>query len=155
MLTWENTPIQGTAAIMEKLSVRLPFKPIQAHLEGDILAIRLDMVEKHTEQQSLPFSKVVHRVLTLDAQPAAPGAGSIIVLVTGQLLVDDGANVLQYAQMFHVSFSPHLVLLLYWHLICGASCLSARKRADDSSSPREAASLSKTTSSDCELPHHH
>jgi hypothetical protein len=26
-----------------------------------------------------------------------------MVLVTGQLLVDDGQNVLQYSQMFHVS----------------------------------------------------
>jgi len=30
-----------------------------------------------------------------------------MVLVTGQLLVDDGQNVLQYSQMFHVS-SPCL-----------------------------------------------
>jgi hypothetical protein len=28
-----------------------------------------------------------------------------MVLVTGQLLVDDGQNVLQYSQMFHVSLS--------------------------------------------------
>ncbi|KAK1920937.1 hypothetical protein DB88DRAFT_501572 [Papiliotrema laurentii] len=71
MLTWENTPIQGTAAIMEKL-------------------------------QGLPFSKVVHRVLTLDAQPSGPNAASILVIVTGQLVVDDGSNILQYSQMFHL-----------------------------------------------------
>lgn len=71
MLTWENNPIQGTNAIVEKLT-------------------------------SLPFSKVVHRVLTLDAQPASPTNAAIIVLVTGQLLVDDGQNVLQYSQLFHL-----------------------------------------------------
>jgi hypothetical protein len=52
--------------------------------------------------QALPFSKVAHRVLTLDAQPASASIASILVLVTGQLLVDDGQNVLQYSQMFHV-----------------------------------------------------
>jgi len=53
--------------------------------------------------QGLPFAKVVHKVLTLDAQPASSTIASIMVLVTGQLLVDDGQNVLQYSQMFHVS----------------------------------------------------
>lgn len=53
--------------------------------------------------KGLPFAKVVHRVLTLDAQPASQTTPSILVLVTGQLLVDDGQNVLQYSQMFHVS----------------------------------------------------
>jgi hypothetical protein len=53
--------------------------------------------------QSLPFIKVQHRVLTLDAQPASAESAAIIVLVTGQLLVDDGQNVLQYSQLFHVS----------------------------------------------------
>jgi hypothetical protein len=53
--------------------------------------------------QGLPFAKVAHRVLTLDAQPASATTASILVLVTGQLLVDDGQNVLQYSQMFHVS----------------------------------------------------
>ncbi|KAL7419791.1 Nuclear transport factor 2 [Cryptotrichosporon argae] len=71
MLTWENTPIQGAPAIIEKL-------------------------------KSLPFEKVQHRVLTLDAQPASASVAAILVLVTGQLLVDDGQNVLQYSQMFHL-----------------------------------------------------
>ncbi|CAD6572746.1 MAG: Nuclear transport factor 2, partial [Tremellales sp. Tagirdzhanova-0007] len=52
--------------------------------------------------QGLPFAKVAHRVLTLDAQPASSAVASILVLVTGQLLVDDGQNVLQYSQMFHL-----------------------------------------------------
>ncbi|KAK4687432.1 hypothetical protein P7C73_g2683, partial [Tremellales sp. Uapishka_1] len=71
MLTWENTPIMGTAGIMEKL-------------------------------EGLPFAKVQHNVLTLDAQPASSTIASVLVLVTGQLLVDDGQNVLQYSQMFHL-----------------------------------------------------
>lgn len=36
--------------------------------------------------QSLPFSKVEHKVETLDAQPSNEGGG-ILVMVTGQLLV--------------------------------------------------------------------
>ncbi|KAI9632357.1 uncharacterized protein MKK02DRAFT_40659 [Dioszegia hungarica] len=51
---------------------------------------------------SLPFEKVQHRVLTLDAQPASASVAAILVLVTGQLLVDDGQNVLPYSQMFHL-----------------------------------------------------
>jgi hypothetical protein len=41
-------------------------------------------------------------VTTLDAQPASSTAASILVLVTGQLVVDDGQNILSYCQMFHV-----------------------------------------------------
>lgn len=88
MLTWENTPMQGTAAIMEKLQV------------GHISMRSTDL---WADEKGLPFAKVVHKVLTLDAQPASSTIASIMVLVTGQLLVDDGQNVLQYSQMFHVS----------------------------------------------------
>ncbi|EIW69096.1 nuclear transport factor 2 [Tremella mesenterica] len=52
--------------------------------------------------QELPFTAVQHRVLTLDAQPASSTEPAILVLVTGQLLVDDGSNILQYSQMFHL-----------------------------------------------------
>lgn len=50
---------------------------------------------------SLPFQKVVHSVDTLDAQPGSPN-GDIIVLVTGNLLVDEEANPLKYSQVFHL-----------------------------------------------------
>jgi len=36
--------------------------------------------------QSLPFQKLKHHIATLDAQPGGE-SGSIIVLITGQLLV--------------------------------------------------------------------
>lgn len=39
--------------------------------------------------QALPFQKVQHKVSTLDAQPSSPSVASIIVLVTGQLIVDE------------------------------------------------------------------
>ncbi|KAF8263410.1 nuclear transport factor 2 [Lactarius quietus] len=71
MLTFEGTPIQGSASIIEKLT-------------------------------SLPFTKVVHKVVTLDAQPSNPSAASLIVSVTGLLLVDDGANPLQFSQVFQL-----------------------------------------------------
>ncbi|KAF9072872.1 nuclear transport factor 2 [Rhodocollybia butyracea] len=71
MLTWEGSPIQGGAAIIEKLV-------------------------------SLPFSKVVHKVETLDAQPSSPTLPSVIVSVTGLLLVDDSTNPLQFSQTFHL-----------------------------------------------------
>ncbi|KAN0141104.1 hypothetical protein V8E53_000860 [Lactarius tabidus] len=71
MLTWEGTPIQGVANIVEKLT-------------------------------SLPFSKVIHKVTTLDAQPSSPTVASLIVSVTGLLLVDDGTNPLQFSQVFQL-----------------------------------------------------
>ncbi|ADV25308.1 nuclear transport factor 2 [Cryptococcus gattii Ru294] len=51
---------------------------------------------------SLPFQKVQHKVVTIDAQPSSHQIASIIVLVTGQLLVDDGQNPLQFTQVFHL-----------------------------------------------------
>jgi hypothetical protein len=35
----------------------------------------------------LPFQKVAHRISTVDAQPSNPNNSSIVVTVTGQLLV--------------------------------------------------------------------
>ncbi|CAO3702760.1 unnamed protein product [Rhizopus stolonifer] len=57
------------------------------------------IVEKLT---TLPFQKVVHQVNTCDAQPGNPTSGSIIVTVTGHLLIDDGANPLMFCQTFHL-----------------------------------------------------
>lgn len=57
-----------------------------------------DIVEKLV---SLPFQKVVHRVSTLDAQPASPN-GDILVMVTGELLIDDEQNTQRYSQVFHL-----------------------------------------------------
>lgn len=61
---------------------------------------------------------MLHRVVTRDAQPASATVASILVLVTGQLIVDDGQNILQFSQMFHVSvplevlqYGCHLVIL--------------------------------------------
>ncbi|TFK43017.1 nuclear transport factor 2 [Crucibulum laeve] len=71
MLTWEGTPIQGAAAIGEKLA-------------------------------GLPFQKVQHKITTFDAQPSSPSIASLIVSVTGLLLVDDGENPLQYSQVFQL-----------------------------------------------------
>lgn len=58
-----------------------------------------DIVEKLV---SLPFQKVGHRITTLDAQPASPTGGDIIVMVTGELLVDEEQNAQRYSQVFHL-----------------------------------------------------
>ncbi|CCG20938.1 NTF2 [Candida margitis] len=57
-----------------------------------------DIVEKLS---SLPFQKVAHRVSTLDAQPASPN-GDILVMVTGELLIDEEQNAQRYSQVFHL-----------------------------------------------------
>ncbi|CAL1703464.1 unnamed protein product [Somion occarium] len=71
MMTWEGSPIQGAAAIVEKIT-------------------------------SLPFTKVQHKVTTLDAQPSSPTIPSLIVSVTGLLVIDDSENPLQFSQIFQL-----------------------------------------------------
>ncbi|KAI5837228.1 nuclear transport factor 2 [Morchella snyderi] len=56
------------------------------------------IIEKLT---ALPFAKVAHRITTLDAQPAGSN-GSIMVLVTGELLIDDSEHPQRYSQCFHL-----------------------------------------------------
>ncbi|EPQ58553.1 nuclear transport factor 2 [Gloeophyllum trabeum ATCC 11539] len=51
---------------------------------------------------SLPFQRVQHKITTLDAQPSSPTIASLIVSVTGLLLVDDGENPLQFSQVFQL-----------------------------------------------------
>ncbi|KAI0093801.1 nuclear transport factor 2 [Irpex rosettiformis] len=57
------------------------------------------IIEKLT---SLPFEKVEHKVTTLDAQPSSVTVASLIVSVTGQLLVDDSTNPLAFSQIFQL-----------------------------------------------------
>ncbi|KAL0934202.1 nuclear transport factor 2 [Colletotrichum truncatum] len=54
---------------------------------------------------SLPFEKVKHQVSTLDAQPTLEGGG-IIILVTGQLLVDEEQRPMNYTQAFQLLRDP-------------------------------------------------
>ncbi|KAK9700526.1 Nuclear transport factor 2 [Basidiobolus ranarum] len=58
-----------------------------------------NIVEKLT---SLPFQRVQHRVSTLDAQPSHPQQGSIVISVTGQLLIDEESNPQQFTQCFQL-----------------------------------------------------
>ncbi|TFL07833.1 nuclear transport factor 2 [Pterulicium gracile] len=52
--------------------------------------------------ESLPFQRVQHKVTTLDAQPSNPSINSLLVLVTGLLLVDDESNPMQFTQSFQL-----------------------------------------------------
>lgn len=52
--------------------------------------------------QGLPFDKVAHKITTFDAQPSSATVASLIVMVTGQLMVDDNPNPMQYSQVFHL-----------------------------------------------------
>jgi len=51
---------------------------------------------------SLPFQKVQHKVTTLDAQPSSTAVPSLLVSVTGLLLVDDSENPLNFSQVFQL-----------------------------------------------------
>lgn len=57
-----------------------------------------DIIEKLV---SLPFQKVSHRISTLDAQPGSPN-GDILVMVTGDLMIDNEENPQRYSQVFHL-----------------------------------------------------
>ncbi|KAJ7581495.1 nuclear transport factor 2 [Mycena floridula] len=57
------------------------------------------IIEKLT---GLPFSKVEHKVSTCDAQPSSPTLPSILVTVSGQLIVDGSENALAFTQTFHL-----------------------------------------------------
>jgi len=67
--------------------------------EGSPIVGANSITEKLT---SLPFEKVQHKVTTLDAQPSSPSVASLIVSVTGLLVVDDSPNPLQFSQVFHL-----------------------------------------------------
>ncbi|KYK55155.1 nuclear transport factor 2 [Drechmeria coniospora] len=54
---------------------------------------------------SLPFGKVKHQVSTLDAQPGMV-QGGIVILVTGQLLVDEEERPMNYTQAFQLALDP-------------------------------------------------
>ncbi|KAM4062867.1 nuclear transport factor 2 (NTF2) domain-containing protein [Hirsutella rhossiliensis] len=54
---------------------------------------------------SLPFQKVKHQVSTLDAQPTMV-EGGIVILVTGQLLVDEEERPMNYTQTFQLARDP-------------------------------------------------
>ncbi|TQV97700.1 nuclear transport factor 2 [Cordyceps javanica] len=60
------------------------------------------IVEKLT---SLPFEKVKHQVSTLDAQPSMV-EGGVVILVTGQLLVDEEQRPMNYTQAFQLARDP-------------------------------------------------
>lgn len=51
--------------------------------------------------KSLPFSKIIHKISTLDAQPASPN-GDILVMVTGELQFDEETLTQRYSQVFHL-----------------------------------------------------
>ncbi|KAJ7650577.1 nuclear transport factor 2 [Roridomyces roridus] len=67
--------------------------------EGTQIAGSAAIVEKLV---NLPFQKVQHKVTTKDAQPSSGSVASLLVSVTGLLLVDDNTNPLQFSQVFQL-----------------------------------------------------
>ncbi|KZP23574.1 NTF2-like protein [Athelia psychrophila] len=59
-------------------------------------------ITTHLEELSSKFGKVQHQVTTLDAQPSSPTIPSMVVNVTGLLIVDDSPNPLHFSQVFHL-----------------------------------------------------
>mmetsp|Transcript_72654 Transcript_72654/g.115962 ORF Transcript_72654/g.115962 Transcript_72654/m.115962 type:complete len:124 (+) Transcript_72654:117-488(+) len=49
---------------------------------------------------SLQFSKVKHDPKTMDAQPS--GAGGLLIVVTGDIFIDENQNGVKYCETFHL-----------------------------------------------------
>ncbi|KAI9353145.1 nuclear transport factor 2 [Pilaira anomala] len=73
--------------------------PSMLTFEGQQFVGASNVVEKLV---SLPFQKVQHRISTTDAQPGSPNSGSIIVSVTGALLIDEEQNPQMFSQTFQL-----------------------------------------------------
>ncbi|KAJ2777958.1 Nuclear transport factor 2 [Coemansia javaensis] len=67
--------------------------------EGSQIQGAAGIVEKLV---SLPFQRVAHKVTTIDAHPSLPGAKAILIVVTGQLLVDEETKPQQFSQTFQL-----------------------------------------------------
>ncbi|PVU85129.1 hypothetical protein BB559_001570 [Furculomyces boomerangus] len=53
--------------------------------------------------QGLSFQKVAHQISTCEFQPSNPQMSSIIILVTGFLLIDNEQHPHQFSQVFQLS----------------------------------------------------
>ncbi|OZJ03981.1 hypothetical protein BZG36_04047, partial [Bifiguratus adelaidae] len=51
---------------------------------------------------NLPFQKVQHKIASCDAQPSNPQVASLLVVVTGQLLIDEETNPMHFSQTFQL-----------------------------------------------------
>ncbi|KAJ2782591.1 Nuclear transport factor 2 [Coemansia interrupta] len=51
---------------------------------------------------SLPFQKVGHKITTTDAQQSLPHVNALVIMVTGQLLVDEETKPQQFSQTFQL-----------------------------------------------------
>jgi large-conductance mechanosensitive channel len=71
MLTWEGKTFAGVGNIVEHLTVSLVV-PCRTLL---------------TPVQELPFEKVKHRISTCDAQPSSLDMSTLLISVTGFLIV--------------------------------------------------------------------
>ncbi|KAJ2043292.1 Nuclear transport factor 2 [Coemansia sp. RSA 455] len=67
--------------------------------EGTQMQGAKNIVEKLV---SLPFTRVAHKVTTIDTQPSLPNVNAVVIAVTGQLLVDDETKPQQYTQLFQL-----------------------------------------------------
>lgn len=86
MLSWEEKQFLSGEKIVEHLVVRL--LPSSLFQNVDLIRISRALA------QSLPFSKVQHKIVTTDAQPSQPGQEHLMVLVTGQLIVSRASRIL-------------------------------------------------------------
>lgn len=83
MLTFEAEQFQGASGIIEKLKVGNQL-PLSYSLFSYTILTDNDCSILVLLQQNLPFQKVQHKIVTLDAQPSSPTTASLMVLVTGK-----------------------------------------------------------------------
>lgn len=81
------------------------------HLQRDVSMLTFEGVQTQGTNSiveklvGLPFQKVAHRISTVDAQPSNPNNSSIVVTVTGQLLVSVSIS-LTMTRLYHILMVP-------------------------------------------------
>mmetsp|Transcript_998 Transcript_998/g.2515 ORF Transcript_998/g.2515 Transcript_998/m.2515 type:complete len:121 (+) Transcript_998:82-444(+) len=101
MLSFEGETFMGAEAIVQKLAVWAAMNPqilCLSRFRSEVLILK-----RFYLLQNLSFQRVQHQVTTFDVQPVvAAQPNSILVFVSGQLLVDDSTNPIKFSQTFHL-----------------------------------------------------
>lgn len=104
MLSFESEQFLGATQIVEKLVVSHP--PVNPRAPYFIQR-NIRLANEGMLFQGLRFQKVTHQVVTCDCQPTtAATPNGIIVFVNGNLIIDEGANPMKFAQCFHLLPDP-------------------------------------------------
>ena len=101
MLTFQTASVLGVANVVEKLKVR-HYRHFSSQNCQAFIDVRHDInLTLFPHSQSLPFQRIKHVPQEIDAQPSFNNG--VLVLVTGQLQVDDEERPMNFTQVFQLA----------------------------------------------------